>query len=181
MIMNQFKARLRSQRNSKKITQKEYQFYCKEKNSYDDKKKLKRSFSFLQVLTITSGKFLSSMDEIYDILGYLTGDTLYTHQLPMARDAVTAFIRDKYPVFKDERMFEDLQRLCDNLKNKDLKPHHIKNNIKSFGKIWEKNFNIKDFIFKSGEFSKYWKAVTSGIIEDLEKMVPGKPIIAVTI
>lgn len=47
-----------------------------------------RYFDMADVLTITTGRLLSPrhMDGVYDILNHMTGDNLFTHQLPRACD-----------------------------------------------------------------------------------------------
>jgi len=45
-----------------------------------------RDFHITDILTVTTGNLVSSrhMDGVYDILNYLTGDNLFTHQIPRA-------------------------------------------------------------------------------------------------
>lgn len=41
-----------------------------------------REFDLATVLTVTTSRLLTDMDNLYDILNYLTGDDFMTHQLP---------------------------------------------------------------------------------------------------
>lgn len=43
-----------------------------------------KNFHIGDILTITTGRLVSPrhMEGVYDILGWMTGETLYTHQLP---------------------------------------------------------------------------------------------------
>lgn len=45
-----------------------------------------RTFHLGDILTVTTGRLVSPrhMDGIYDILGWMTGESLFTHQLPRA-------------------------------------------------------------------------------------------------
>jgi hypothetical protein len=58
-----------------------------------------RTFDLGDVLTITTGALVSArhVDGIYDILNYMTGDNLFTHQLPRAMDACAGPLLDQHP------------------------------------------------------------------------------------
>lgn len=60
---------------------------------------MSRSFDLGDVLSITTGRLVSTrhMDGIYDILNYLTGDSLFTHQLPRAMDACREPLLAQHP------------------------------------------------------------------------------------
>lgn len=47
---------------------------------------MSRQFPLGAVLTVTTGIVLCQVDGIYEILNYLTGDDLFTHQLPRASE-----------------------------------------------------------------------------------------------
>ena len=51
------------------------------------------------ILSVTTGKLLSSrhVSGIYDILNYMTGENLFTHQLPRALKSCTPHILKQYP------------------------------------------------------------------------------------
>jgi len=54
---------------------------------------MNKEFSLGQVLSITTGKLLCDMDDIYDILNYMTGSNLFTHQLPRASRTVRPYLK----------------------------------------------------------------------------------------
>jgi hypothetical protein len=58
-----------------------------------------RSFPLSDILSVTTERLLSRrhMDGIYDILGYMTGDALMTHQLPRANDACKPVLLQQHP------------------------------------------------------------------------------------
>ncbi|MBP5684567.1 MAG: hypothetical protein J6X02_04865 [Bacilli bacterium] len=57
-------------------------------------------FDLGAILNITTRRLFTSMDDIHDILSYLTGNKLYTHQLPRAEDFAQPYILSLYPELK---------------------------------------------------------------------------------
>ena len=47
---------------------------------------MSRDFHIGDILSVTTGRLVSPrrMDGVYDILNFMTGDNLFTHQLPRA-------------------------------------------------------------------------------------------------
>lgn len=58
-----------------------------------------KTFTLGDVLSITTGKLLSPrhMAGIYDILNWMTGDNLFTHQLPRAMDECAPYLLKQFP------------------------------------------------------------------------------------
>jgi hypothetical protein len=58
-----------------------------------------KMFHISDVLSVTTGRLVSSrhMEGIYDILNFLTGDNLYTHQLPRAFRECAPWMRTQFP------------------------------------------------------------------------------------
>ncbi len=58
-----------------------------------------RKFDLGDILSITTGRLVSTrhMDGVYDILNYMTGDSLFTHQLPRAIRAARPVILQQHP------------------------------------------------------------------------------------
>ncbi len=56
-------------------------------------------FHISDVLSATTGRLVSTrhMDGIYDILNFLTGDSLFTHQLPHASIECEPWLRTQFP------------------------------------------------------------------------------------
>lgn len=56
-------------------------------------------FHLGDVLSITDGRLMSPrhMDGIYDILNFMTGDNLFTHQLPRAASECQPFLLRQHP------------------------------------------------------------------------------------
>lgn len=44
------------------------------------------------------------MEGVYDILSFMTGDNLFTHQLPRARDECTPYLLEQFPQFDTYEM-----------------------------------------------------------------------------
>lgn len=57
-----------------------------------------RMFPLGSVLSVTTGRFLADdLDQVYDILNFLTGDSLITHQLPRAIRTAQPYVLIQYP------------------------------------------------------------------------------------
>ena len=56
-------------------------------------------FHISDILSITTGRLVSTrhMDGVYDILNFLTGDSLFTHQLPRAVRECEPWLRTQFP------------------------------------------------------------------------------------
>ena len=69
-----------------------------------------RTFHVGDILTITTGRLVSPrhVDGIYDICNFMTGDNLFTHQLPRAADECTPSLREQFPDLAAVEAPEDL-------------------------------------------------------------------------
>lgn len=58
-----------------------------------------KQFHISDVLSITTGRLVSTrhMDGVYDILNFMTGDNLFTHQLPRASDECKPYLLAQFP------------------------------------------------------------------------------------
>lgn len=58
-----------------------------------------RDFHIGDILSITTGFLVSPrrMDGVYDILDYMTGEDLFTHQLPRAAETCRPSLREQHP------------------------------------------------------------------------------------
>lgn len=57
-------------------------------------------FTLGQILSVAYGKLLCSIDELYAILNYLTGDNLFTHQLPRAYNECSPWVIQRLPFLR---------------------------------------------------------------------------------
>ncbi|MGI9485424.1 MAG: hypothetical protein ACR2RF_05990 [Geminicoccaceae bacterium] len=62
-----------------------------------------RDFRIGDVLSVTSAHLVSprGMEGVYDILNFMTGDQLFTHQLPRAARECRPFLLEQYPALAD--------------------------------------------------------------------------------
>src|SRR4051812_24177917 len=70
-----------------------------------------KQFHISDVLSVTTGRLVSSrhMDGIYEILNFLTGDNLFTHQLPRAMRECEPWLKTQFPkLFPDNPLMEGL-------------------------------------------------------------------------
>jgi hypothetical protein len=58
-------------------------------------------FDLGTVLSVTDGHLFTSMDNVYKILNFMTGDDLFTHQLPRAMDECAPEIMKQYPMLSE--------------------------------------------------------------------------------
>lgn len=56
-----------------------------------------QTFTLGEVLTCLTGKLLCDMDGVYRALNFLTGENLYTHQLPRAFRVAAPFVAQQHP------------------------------------------------------------------------------------
>jgi len=56
-----------------------------------------KKFHLGVVLSVTSGKLLAPIGNLYKILDYMTGEELYTHELPSYNKLCKPYILEKYP------------------------------------------------------------------------------------
>ncbi len=56
-----------------------------------------KNFDLGTVLTITSGRLLTDMDNVYKILNYLSNDTIYSHQIPRVMRIAQSYVLGRYP------------------------------------------------------------------------------------
>jgi len=75
-------------------------------------------FHISDLLSVTTGRLVSSrhMDGIYEILNFLTGDNLFTHQLPRAMDECKPWLRSTFPT-----LMEDSPGMPERLADMDLR------------------------------------------------------------
>lgn len=57
-----------------------------------------RRFPLHQVLMVTTGILLGEMKEVYEILSYMTGGSVWTHQIDRAIEASVSAILSQHPV-----------------------------------------------------------------------------------
>ena len=79
-----------------------------------------KQFHLGDVLSITTGRLVSPrhIDGVYDILNFMTGDNLFTHQLPRASDECKPYLVAQFPQLAAAEMESALAELGDALKTK---------------------------------------------------------------
>lgn len=58
-----------------------------------------KSFSIGAILSVTTGVLLADIGEVHELLDHMTGDTLFTHQLPRAATECVGPLREQFPQF----------------------------------------------------------------------------------
>lgn len=59
-----------------------------------------KNFDLGTILTLTSGRLFTGMEELYDVLNYLTNETISTVQLPAIMEIVNPYVLSLYPQLK---------------------------------------------------------------------------------
>lgn len=74
---------------------------------------LTKRFHLGDVLSIATGRLVSSrgMDGVYDILNFMTGDSLYTHQLPRACKECRPYLLEQFPELARAGILENFTKL----------------------------------------------------------------------
>jgi len=69
---------------------------------------MSRDFDLGDILSITTGALVSPrhIDGVYDILDYMTGDQLFTHQLPRAATTCQGPLLAQHPQLADVQLCE---------------------------------------------------------------------------
>lgn len=54
-------------------------------------------FTTATIISVTDGRLLCPMDDVYAILNHMTGESLFTHELPGAMEKCAPFILAQHP------------------------------------------------------------------------------------
>ena len=60
-----------------------------------------KTFKLEEVLSAVSGVLLCKIDKVYEVLNHLTGDSLFTHQLPRAGRVCRIPVFKQHPFLKE--------------------------------------------------------------------------------
>ena len=79
-----------------------------------------KKFHLGDVLSITTGRLVSPrhIDGVYDILNFMTGDNLFTHQLPRASEECKPYLIEQFPQLATPEMDFAVAELGEMLKSK---------------------------------------------------------------
>ena len=59
--------------------------------------KIQKEFDLGAILNITTKRLFTSMEDVYEVLNYLTGDSIYTHQLPRVMPIAKTYVLSLHP------------------------------------------------------------------------------------
>ena len=62
---------------------------------------MQKSFDLATMISIISGKLFTSWENLNSALNFLTGESLYTHQIPRAANVASKHILKSYPELED--------------------------------------------------------------------------------
>ncbi len=81
-----------------------------------------KEFDLGAILNISTSRLFTNMDDVYDVLNYLTGDEIYSHQIPRVMKTAKSYVLSLYPElegigvdvaissFEDAKAFVDEQK-----------------------------------------------------------------------
>ena len=75
-----------------------------------------KDFHISDLLTLTTGRLVGSrhMRGVYEILNFMTGDSLFTHQLPRAMEECEPWLRQQFPrLFPEDAMMAEMLKLLE--------------------------------------------------------------------
>ena len=109
-----------------------------------------KSFHISDVLSVTTGRLVSSrhMDGIYDILNFLTGDNLYTHQLPRAMRECKPWLRSQFPsIMEDSPIITKLLPVLDaKITNADKQKDRVQAACEQWVKMVQTEANLPEIV-----------------------------------
>lgn len=76
------------------------------------------AFPTLGVVSSATGILVSDIGDVYDVLGYMLGDKLFTHQLPAGSRAAEGALKEQHPWLDDlvpPRDGGDLAAWCEDI------------------------------------------------------------------
>jgi hypothetical protein len=118
-----------------------------------------KTYDLGTVLTVITGRLLTGMDNLYDILNFMTGDELFTHQLPRACEVCMPGLVEQFPDLASVQVPEFTG---------DGKTA-VQNFVQELGGIYGDSFQVAPV---AG-----WEHKNP--LTELAEMMPDKPIIAV--
>lgn len=104
-----------------------------------------KQFHISDVLSITTGRLVSTrhMDGVYDILNFMTGDNLFTHQLPRASDECKPYLLEQFPQLDTPEMQFALGELSEMLKTQSGKKEPDKLILGWLSKLTSGKYGVK--------------------------------------
>ncbi len=103
-------------------------------------------FHIGDILSVTTGKLLSPkrMEGVYEILDFLTGEGLYTHELPHASKFMTPYVLKQLPQLAEEDGKEVNPESFESCLKKYVKKYGEYLELKSCSGVWEDRDAMKD-------------------------------------
>ena len=105
---------------------------------------MSQSFALGDVLSITTDRLVSRdhMGGVYRILGYMTGDELFTHQLPRAAAECKPALLAQHPQLKDIEVPDDFDD-----------ERHVYLWLTQQERIYGETLDVDPLILKQGDYS----------------------------
>ncbi len=76
---------------------------------------MKTSYPIAKILNFADGRLLTSIDDVYEFANFMTGDNLFTHQLPRAFRAIEPVLKQQLPWLAAPQFAKDQEMLTRSL------------------------------------------------------------------
>lgn len=74
-----------------------------------------KTYPLAVILNFADGRLLTSLDDVYTFANYMTGDNLFTHQLPRACRAIELALKKQLPFLASPAFVKDQEMLTRSL------------------------------------------------------------------
>ena len=139
-----------------------------------------KTFCLGDVLSITTGRLVSPrhIQGVYDILNFMTGDNLFTHQLPRAMEECAPFLLKQFPELEQAGSVKSIARLDELLSDAKHRKEPPENAITMWLKWMAEpgTCNLKEK-YKVAQIPPEAHQIKSPIAELAEKINPKKVVV----
>jgi len=132
-----------------------------------------KQFHISDVLSITTGRLVSTrhMDGVYEIRNFMTGDNLFTHQLPRASDECKPYLLEQFPQLDTPEMQFALGELIEMLNTQSGKKELDKLILGWLSKLTSGKYGVKcEEMLEVKPIPKEAHAIKNPIEEAVEMM-----------
>lgn len=129
---------------------------------------MKKTFQLADVLTLTTGRLLTDFHKLHELAEHIAGHPIWTHEFADKKlcDRLRERVFEQYPALRDALMIP-IQEGVDPAVIRLRIHEYLKENQEKFG---------AEFEFEQGGETR-----TENPIESLQRIAPGKPVLAVVV
>lgn len=129
---------------------------------------MKKKFPLGHVLSVTTGRLCAKIEGVYEILNHITGDNVFTHQIPRACRFAGPLVLADHPELSSAGTEAELRRLDDEITKSEIPMDGVR--------AWLSSLNLPaDYEIQS--HADAWLKMNP--VEELEGMVGKEKIVVV--